>query len=113
MMGIDALLTSACTIQRRQRSKAPSGGGWATSWEQVDAVLGYVRSMGTSVADDPSQPQGRVSYRVYMRVGADVQQRDRILVDGHELEVIGVREPSAAGYHLEIDAAEWQTEAAP
>lgn len=52
----------------------------------------------------------QISHVLYVVHGEDIERGDRVACGDLTVEVMGIREPSKAGHHLEIDCLERQDE---
>ena len=108
---IEALFNQTVTISRRDRI-ADGQGGYSILYADVGAVEGRLRPASSAERDVADQEQRAISHVLYVLHGTDIARGDQVEVDGLTLDVMGVREPSRAGYHLEVDCMEVQPETA-
>lgn len=110
------LLNSTFTVERRSRV-SDGQGGWIITYVAVGTVAGRIRPATSNerlVADSEEQ---QITHVLYTDAGADVARGDLVTASGGPgelsmtVEVLGVREPSLAGHHWEIDCLERQDEA--
>lgn len=106
---IEALFNQTVTISRRDRI-ADGQGGYSILYADVGAVEGRLRPASSTERDVADREHREISHVLYVLHGTDIARGDQIEVDGLTLDVMGVREPSRAGYHLEVDCLEVQTE---
>lgn len=102
-----SLLNNDFLVSRPVR--IPNGqGGWAIAYTPLGTVRGRMRPASGAEREVAAQEQRAISHVWYVVAGEDVQRED--LVEGDELRVTiqGVREPSRADHHLEIDCLEIQ-----
>jgi head-tail adaptor len=57
-----------------------------------------------------AQEQRHISHVLYVVADEDIERGDRVEGAGLAVEVLGIREPSRAGHHWEIDCLEVQRE---
>jgi len=108
---IEMLFNQVVTVWRRERTPDLQG-GWPITYEQVGTPRGRVRP-ASSAEQETAAAQGReITHVAYVLHGTDIVRGDQVDVDGLTLDVLGVREPSRAGYHLEVDCRERQAETA-
>ena len=109
-MGVfDSLLNNTFAVSRRTRT--PDGqGGWAIGYAAVDTVRGRIRPASGAERTVADAEERQVSHVLYVRPTADVERGDRVTCGDLTVEVLGIREPSLAGHHLEIDCLERQIE---
>ncbi len=107
MSVFETLLNNTLTVSRA--TVASDGqGGWPQTFAAVGTVEGRIRpALGNErvVADSEEQ---QISHVLYVVAAEDVERGDVITVGSLEVEVLGVREPSLAGEHWEIDCLERQ-----
>ena len=106
---IEALFNQTVTVSRRDRI-ADGQGGYSILYADVASVEGRLRPASSTERDVADQEQRAISHVLYVLHGTDIARGDQIEVDGLTLDVMGVREPSRAGYHLEVDCMEVQPE---
>ncbi len=107
-----SLLNGIFAVYKPQKT-ADGQGGWITSYASVGSVAGRMRPRGgreLDVADSEEQQVPHVLYvkatdAVGMLIGREWLITD---ADGRNYTVQGVREPSLAGKHLEIDCMQRQ-----
>ena len=113
MSVFESLLNRNFFVFRRERA-ADGQGGWPFDYvQQPGTVRGRIRP-----ASSQEQVAGRQEWRemreithvFYAVSGADVARGDRLVTDGLVVDVEGVREPSRAGHHVEVDCREVQQE---
>lgn len=111
-MGVfDSLLNKSYTVTRQVRA-GDGQGGWTVSWAAVGTWPGRMRPATSAERELAAAEQRQISHVLYTRPAADILRGDRVAGDGATWEVQGVREPSRADHHLEIDCLERQLEAA-
>ena len=98
--GIGRQLRSRATTLRKVEVDDGEGG-----WEEDWATLGLNRQCRrrAATASDitiAEQVQGNVEHLVYWLPGEDIAYGDQVIVDGYELKVLGVLEPSEPRYLL-------------
>lgn len=104
------LLNNTFTVHRRDR--LPDGqGGWTLLWVSVGTVRGRLRPANSNERVVADSEQQQITHVLYTGAGADVARGDRVSCGDTEVEVLGIREPSLAGHHWEIDCLERQLEA--
>jgi len=104
-----SLLNNTFAVERRDRV-SDGQGGWKIVYGEIGTVLGRIcPSTGKErvVADSEEQ---QITHVFYCLVGEDVARGDRVSCGDLTVEVLGVREPSKAGEHWEIDCLERQYE---
>jgi len=109
-MGVfDSLLNNTFSVSRVTRT-SDGMGGWSISYTPQDDVLGRMRPATTAERTIAQQQQRELTHVLYVRATSDVQRGDLVTGDGVTVEVLGVREPSRADHHDEIDCREVQQE---
>jgi SPP1 family predicted phage head-tail adaptor len=109
MTVFQSLLNNTFTVSRRVRTDDGQG-GWAISYLELGTAEGRIRPATANervVADAEEQ---QITHVLYLEHGEDVLRGDLVVCDDLTVEVLGVREPSKAGEHLEIDCLERQGE---
>lgn len=111
-MGVfEALLNNTFTIYRRDRI-ADGQGGWAVVYASLGTAEGRIRPASGSEREVAQAEQRQITHVLYVVHGTDIARGDRVECDDLTVDVLGVREPSKAGHHLEIDCIEVQREVA-
>ena len=112
---IDGLFNHTFTVSRRERV-SDGQGGWAIAYNEVGTVEGRLRPLGAGERAGEQAPAAReereIRHVLYVAVASDIQRGDQVEGDGVTVDVLGIREPSRAGHHLEIDCVERQYEVA-
>jgi SPP1 family predicted phage head-tail adaptor len=104
-----SLLNHDFTKFRRRRT--PDGqGGWAVDYVSVETVRGRLRPASSSEREAAAREERQVTHVFYCDAGEDITRGDRLSYSGLTVDEEGVREPSLAGEHLEIDCLEIQAE---
>lgn len=109
MSVFESLLNHTFTVERRARI-SDGQGGWRVIYVSGGTVEGRIRPANTNervVADSEEQ---QITHVLYTLAGEDVLRGDRVTCDDLVVEILGVREPSLAGHHYEIDCLERQQE---
>ncbi len=83
-------------------------GGWAVAYTPIGTVRGRMRPASGSERDVADQLGRAISHVWYVVAGEDVQRDDLVELDELRVIVQGVKEPSEADHHLEIDCLEIQ-----
>jgi len=97
-----SLLNNLFTVERRTRA-SDGQGGWTIGYAALDALLGRMRPASSSEREQALQQQRELTHVLYCDAIADVARGDRVTGDGATWDVLGVREPSRADHHYEID----------
>ena len=107
-MGVfGSLLNNEFTITRPSRA-SDGQGGWTISYVEVGAVQGRIRPANATerlVADSEEQ---QITHVLYTLAGEDIARGDRATCGDLTVEILGIREPSLAGKHWQIDCLERQ-----
>ncbi len=109
MKAITSQLNHTFTVYRKERVDDGQG-GWEESLVELATVAGRLRPASASERIVAQQEQRQLTHVLYTAGDVDVQRGDVVVGAGVEVEVQGVREPSRAGHHLEIDCIEIQWE---
>jgi len=83
-------------------------GGWAIAYMPLGTIRGRLRPAGGGERDVADQLERAISHVLYVVAGTDIQRDDTVEGDEVTVRVQGVREPSRADHHLEIDCLEIQ-----
>lgn len=110
----NSLLNNSFTAWQPQRADDGQG-GWLLSYSNVGTVQGRLRPRGGSELNVADQDERRVPHVLYVKasdtVGSQIG-RDFLITPAADATLIfqvqGVREPSLAGEHLEIDCYQRQ-----
>jgi len=105
----DSLLNNSFTIARRLRT-TDGQGGWAVSYSVAETVEGRIRPASGVEREVAAAEERQISHVLYVRTGADLERGDRVVGGDLQVEVLGIREPSLAGEHWEVDCLERQFE---
>lgn len=109
MNAFRSLLNNIVTVSRPQRT-SDGKGGWNTAYSVVGSYRCRLRPRSSGEREVAQQEQRHLSHILYVEVNADIRRNDRATVDNLTVKVEGIREPSMAGEHLEIDCREVQLE---
>lgn len=104
-----SLLNNTFTIWRRQRS-FDGQGGHSITYSEIGTVQGRIRPASGSEREVAASEEQQISHVLYVPAESDVARGDRVECGDLTVEVLGIREPSLAGEHLEIDCLERQQE---
>lgn len=106
-----SLLNETYTVSRRVRVSNGQG-GWAVFYEEIGTVEGRLRPASGTEREVAAQEQRQISHVLYVEADEDIERGDQVEGAGLSVEVQGIREPSQAGHHWEIDCLEVQLEEA-
>lgn len=110
-MGVfESLLNKDYSVYRRLRMPDHQG-GWALLYTNIGVVTGRLRPATSQEREVAALEERRISHVFYCVHGEDIVRGDALYGDGIVVDVVGVREPSRADHHLEIDCWERQAEA--
>jgi len=102
-----SLLNHSFSISRRQL--APDGqGGWLETWVARGSVPGRMRPATAQEIEIARQAQREITHILYVLADADIARGDLVEGGGVTVEVLGIREPSLAAHHLQVDFRERQ-----
>jgi len=104
-----SLLNNTFTISRRVRTDDGQG-GWAITYLELGTMEGRIRPASSSEREVAASEEQQISHVLYVVHGEDILRGDLVTCGDLEVEVLGIREPSKAGEHLEIDCLERQQE---
>ena len=111
MKAITSQLNHMFAVYRTERT-SDGQGGWQQSLVELGELRGRLRPASATERTVAAQEQRHISHVLYTEGGADIRRGDVVVGAGLEVVVQGVREPSRAGHHLEIDCLEVQREPA-
>lgn len=110
MIVFQSLLNNTFTVERRERT-SDGQGGWEISYASLGTVEGRIRPASGREREVAAAEERQLSHVLYVVASEDIARGDRVTCGDLVVEVLGVREPSLAGEHLEIDCLEVQVEA--
>lgn len=105
-----SLLNNVFTVSRRVRV-SDGQGGWPIAYLEMGTVQGRIRPTSSSERVVAASEEQQISHVLYVLHGADIARGDLVECGELAVDVLGIREPSLAGEHLEIDCLERQQEA--
>jgi SPP1 family predicted phage head-tail adaptor len=110
---IEGLFNDWFAISRRERV-SDGQGGWPVGWASVGLVRGRIRPATAAEIESAAQQQRQITHVLYVLPVAGVARGDRVASSDLTLtvDVQGVRDPSHAGHHWEVDCVEVQREVA-
>ena len=107
-MGVfESLLNNTFTVYRQVRT-SDGQGGWEISYLGMGTVEGRMRPATSNEREVAANEEQQISHVLYVLAEEDVQRGDLVALGDLTVEVLGVREPSLADHHLEIDCLERQ-----
>lgn len=104
-----SLLNNSFVSYRRDRTDDGQG-GWRIAYVAYLTFVGRIRPASSAEKQVAQQEQRAISHVLYIVDGIDVARGDWVIGGGISVDIQGVREPSQAGHHLEIDCLEIQRE---
>lgn len=104
-----SLLNREFTLQRRRRTPDAQG-GWSLDYVSTETVRGRIRPASSSEQQQAAKERRQITHVFYCLSGQDIVRGDRLSLGDLVVDVEGVREPSEAGHHLEVDCRELQFE---
>jgi len=108
-MVFQSLLNNIFIIYRRSRV-SDGQGGWTTIPLTIGAVRGRIRPASSTERVTAQGEEQKITHVLYTLAGANIERGDIVSVGSLSVEVLGVRVPSYANEHYEIDAYEIQYE---
>ena len=108
---IESLFNNTFTLERRTRT-SDGMGGFTIGYSSQGTVSGRIRPASGREREVAAQEGRVISHVLYVDAATDIARGDRVTVDDLVVAVLGVREPSKAGHHLEVDCLEQQMEVA-
>jgi len=107
---IEHQFNNTFTFYRRDRT-ADGQGGWSVSYAVNGTAEGRIRPASSREREVGMQEQREISHVLYVLAGTDIARGDQVELGDDVWDVMGVREPSLAGVHYEVDCMETQHEA--
>lgn len=108
-MVFQSLLNRTFVIYRRDRV-SDGQGGWIIAWAESGRVPGRARPASSTEKQTAQAEEREISHVLYTDAGEDIHRGDMVESGEFWAEVTGVREPSLAGEHFEIDCLMRQRE---
>ncbi len=109
MTAFGTLLITDFEVYRIDRA-SDGQGGWVVSYADIGSVSGRIRPASSTERQTAMLNNREISHVLYVGADADIVRGDRVEAEDLVVEVLGVRNPSNAGHHLEIDCVEIQHE---
>lgn len=103
-----SLLNNTFTVTRITRT-SDGAGGWTVSYGAVGTYEGRIRPASGQEREVAASMERQISHVLYLEC-EDIERGDLVSCGGMTVEVMGIREPSLAGHHLEVDCLERQRE---
>lgn len=112
MTFFDTLLNNDFIVYKRLQLPDGQGGWYKQFTAMYDTVAGRIRPVTAKEREVAMQQEWQISHILYTNVVENIERGDIVsLLDGSlYVEIMGVREPSMNGHHLEIDCLERQYE---
>ena len=105
----ESLLNNTFVSFRRDRI-SDGQGGWTIVYVENITFLGRIRPASSAEKETAKREERAISHVLYVVHGTDVARGDLVIGGGIGVDIQGVREPSQAAHHLEIDCMETQRE---
>ena len=105
----ESQLNHTFTIMRRERT-SDGQGGWPILYGDSWSAEGRMRPASSAEREVAAAEQRQISHVLYVVAGTDIARGDLVIGGGIMVDIQGVREPSQAEHHLEIDCMETQRE---
>ena len=106
---IESLFNNTFTVERKSRT-GDGHGNFPLTWSSVGSVSGRIRPASSRERELAAQEGREITHVLYVSAETDIARGDRATTGDLVVEVLGVREPSEAGHHLEVDCLETQKE---
>jgi head-tail adaptor len=104
-----SLLNNTFSIQRVSRMAAGHG-NFPKGLSAVGSVDGRIRPASATEKQAAAQESREITHVLYVAASTDIARGDHVTCGDLVVKVLGVREPSKAGHHLEVDCLEIQVE---
>ncbi len=101
-MHFTGLLNNTFTI-RRLAPTSDGHGNWTETYVTIGTAAGRLRPTGSADVEVAGHTERQVTYVLYVPATTDIARGDQVTCGDVTVEVLGVREPSLAGHHLEVD----------
>lgn len=107
----ESLLNNMALIARRRRT-TDGQGGWAIDYVNIGTAACRIRPASSAEKTVALAEERQITHVLYVVAGTDIERGDQVTIlagpgqaaaTDLTVEVEGVREPSKAGEHLEID----------
>jgi SPP1 family predicted phage head-tail adaptor len=108
-MLIASLFNNTFAVERKSRT-GDGHGNFPFTWSSVGSLSGRIRPASGREREVAAQEGREISHVLYVLADADIARGDRVTTGDLVVEVQGVREPSEAAHHLEVDCKETQKE---
>lgn len=109
MTVFESLLNNTFTISRRVRTDDGQG-GWAIAYLELGTAEGRIRPATSNEREVAASEEQQITHVLYVLADEDIARGDLVECGDLAVDVLGIREPSLAGEHLEIDCLERQQE---
>lgn len=111
-MGVfESLLNNTFAVARPTRV-SDGLGGWSIVLVDIGDVDGRMRPASSAEIEVAALQQREITHVFYVVATDDLRRGDQVSGDGATWDVLGVREPSRADHHLEIDCRQMLQEGA-
>ena len=107
-MSFASLLNNTFTVTRVTRT-SDGAGGWTKSYTSVGSYKGRIRPASGQEREVAATLERQISHVLYLEC-VDIERGDLVTCGDLSVEVMGIREPSLADHHLEVDCLERQRE---
>jgi SPP1 family predicted phage head-tail adaptor len=109
MAVFQSLMNNSVTLVRQRRT--PDGqGGFAIDYVAQPTVRGRLRPASSGEREVAIKEERQISHVLYVPATTDIRRGDIASVDGLQVDVEAIREPSRANEHYECDCLERQVE---
>lgn len=107
MSVFESLLNNTFEVLRKDLA-SDGQGGFVTAYVELPDVLGRIRPATSTEKTVAQAEEQEISHVLYLVAGEDIARGDLVVSGDLSVEVLGIREPSLAGEHWEIDCRERQ-----
>jgi len=108
-MVFQSLLNNSFNIYRKT-STSDGQGGWNESLVLLGSTEGRIRPANSNERVTAQGEEQKITHVLYVKGYVDISKGDVIVCGDLQVRILGVRDPSYAHEHLEIDAYEIQKE---
>jgi SPP1 family predicted phage head-tail adaptor len=109
MTVFESLLNNDIALARQRRT-ADALGGWSIEYVALPTARGRIRPATSSEKAVAMKEERQISHVLYVVADTDIKRGDVATVDGLQVDVEAIREPSKSGEHYECDCLERQVE---
>lgn len=100
----DSLLTQSCSIWRNLGSVRDANGQLIEDWHEWEVLVPcWLQPFSAKERMRQAGDITAAEYRLFLKKGSDIQEADRVRVDGSEYQVTGIIDAGGIDHHLEVE----------